>query len=68
MARFRPGTRVKYSNGVIYRVAPDGSHRREDGGGLSKAARKAAKRVKVRQRKQKHKVHRLETCATGAGI
>jgi hypothetical protein len=47
---------VKYSDGVIYQVAPDGSHRREDGGKMSKAERKAAKR---------NKVHRRDACATG---
>lgn len=56
MARYKPGVRVQYSNGVVYRVMPDGSHRREDGGGAGKAERKAAKRNKVR---------RLKTSATG---
>lgn len=56
MARFKPGTRVQYRDGVIYRVMPDGSHRREDGGKMGKAERKAAKRNKVR---------RLKACATG---
>jgi len=46
MARFRPGVRVQYSDGVIYRVMPDGSHRREDGGKMTKAERKAGKRKK----------------------
>ena len=40
MARFRPGVRAKYSDGRIYRVMPHGSHRREDGGKLSKAEKK----------------------------
>jgi hypothetical protein len=56
MARFRPGTRVQYSDGRIYRVMPDGSHRREDGGKVGKAERKAAKR---------NKGHRRDACATG---
>lgn len=60
MARFRPGVRVKYSDGVIYRVMPDGSHRREAGGGPGKAARKARKRARAKE-------HRLEACATGVG-
>jgi hypothetical protein len=51
MARFRPGMRVKYSDGVIYRVMPDGSHRREAGGKLTKAERKAAKRQHMAARK-----------------
>jgi hypothetical protein len=42
---------------------PDGSHRQEDGGKMGKAERKAAKRKK----NHKHKVHRLEACATGVG-
>jgi hypothetical protein len=58
MTRFKPGTRVQYSDKVIYWVAPDGSYRREDGGKMSKGERKAAKR---------NKVHRLKTCATGVG-
>ena len=58
MARFKPGIRVQYSDGRIYRVMPDGSHRREDGGKAGKAARKAAKRDKV---------HRLEVGATEGG-
>jgi hypothetical protein len=58
MARFKPGTRLKYRDGVIYQVQKDGSYRREDGGKVGKAERKAAKR-------DKHKVHRLKTCATG---
>jgi hypothetical protein len=70
MARFKPGVRVRYSDGVVYRVMPDGSHRREDGGGPGKAERKAAKRNKVHRRDacatnkdqglKKHKGHRLE--------
>ena len=59
-ARFRPGARVQYSGGVIYRVMPDGSHRREDGGKIGKADRKALKRERA-------KVRRLEVCATKAG-
>lgn len=47
---------MQYRDGVIYRVMPDGSHRREDGGKMGKAERKAAKRNKVR---------RLKACATG---
>ncbi len=50
MARYKPGVRVQYSDGVIYRVMPDGSHRREDGGGKSKAERKAAKRQRMASR------------------
>jgi hypothetical protein len=50
VARFRPGVRVKYSDGRIYQVAPDGSHRREDGGKVGKAARKAAKKARRRGR------------------
>jgi hypothetical protein len=50
MARFRPGIRVKYSDGVIYRVMPNGSHRREDGGKVGKAERKAAKRQRLKAR------------------
>jgi hypothetical protein len=57
VARFRPGTRVQYSDGRIYRVMPDGSHRREGAGGkMSKAEKKTAKR---------NKVHRRDACATG---
>lgn len=63
MARFRPGTRIKYTDGVIYQVMPDGSHRREGPGKVGKAERKAAKRNKVRRDKD----HRLEACATGVG-
>ena len=45
--RFRPGTRVKYSDGTIYKVGPDGSHRREDGGNrMDKAAKKAEKKAR----------------------
>ncbi len=56
MARFKPGTRVMYRDGVIYQVGPDGSYRREDGGKMGKAERKRAK---------KNRVHRLKACATG---
>jgi hypothetical protein len=50
MARFEPGVRVQYSDGVIYRVMPDGSHRREDGGKMGKRERKAAKRAQAGKR------------------
>ena len=50
MTRFRPGTRVEYSDGVIYRVAADGSYRREDKDKPGKAARKAAKKARRRAR------------------
>jgi hypothetical protein len=50
MARFRPGTRIKYSDGVIYQVQKDGSYRREDGGKVGKAKRKAAKRERLKMR------------------
>jgi len=72
MARFRTGVRVQYSDGVIYRVMPDGSHRREDGGGPGKKERKAAKKNRACRLKnhkihrvEKDKVHRLEACVTG---
>ena len=52
MARFKPGDRVQYSNGVIYRVGPDGSHHREDGGKMSKAERKAAKKARGASRRR----------------
>lgn len=44
--RWRAGTRLKYSDGRIYRVGPDGAYRREDGGKLTKGERKAAKRAR----------------------
>jgi hypothetical protein len=47
MGIFRPGTRVKYSDGVIYRVAPNGAYLREDGGKPGKAALKAAKKQRI---------------------
>jgi hypothetical protein len=50
MVRFRPGTRVRYRDGVIYQVAPDGSHRREDGGKMTKAEKKAAKKQRMASR------------------
>jgi hypothetical protein len=52
MMRFRPGTRVQYRDGVIYRVMPDGSHRREDGGKAGKAARKRQKKERRVERSQ----------------
>ena len=54
MARFKPGVRVQYSDGVIYRVMPDGSHRRENGGKVNKAERKATKRRSLKERIGKH--------------
>ena len=42
--QFRPGQRVKDSYGRRYWVDAGGSLRREDGGKMSKAERKAAKR------------------------
>lgn len=58
MARFRPGVRVKYSDGRIYRVMFDGSYRRKDGGKMSKAERK-------KHKKEQAKVHGVKTRATG---
>jgi hypothetical protein len=46
--RFRPGTRIRYHDGVIYQVAADGSFRREADGKMGKAARKATKKQKMR--------------------
>ncbi len=45
--RFSPGIRIKYSDGVIYQVQPDGSFRREDGGKVGKAEKKAAKKQRI---------------------
>ena len=47
------GVRVKDSYGRIYRVAADGSWRREDGGGMTKAERKTAKRQRREARVEK---------------
>jgi hypothetical protein len=55
MPRFKPGTRIKYSDGVIYQVQKDGSYRREDGGKMSKA--KTKKRLRDRK---------PEACAAGS--
>jgi hypothetical protein len=65
MGRFPPGTRVQHSDKVVYRIGPDWSYRREGGAKMSKAEKKADKINKVRRRNN-HKVHRLEACATGA--
>lgn len=50
MDRFKPGTRIKYRDGVIYQVGSDGSYRREGGGKVGKAARKAAKKQRMASR------------------
>ena len=54
MARFKAGVRIKYSDGVIYQVQKDGSYRREDGGKMTKAERKAAKRRRRQTRGDQH--------------
>lgn len=52
---------LRASDSTQYQVLPSGQIVRRDGGGLSKAEKKAAKR-------KKHKDHRLITCATGGKI
>jgi hypothetical protein len=43
---------VQYRDGVIYRVMPDGAHRREDGGRVGKAAIKRQKKARRLERSQ----------------
>ena len=60
---YPPGS-LRASDGTQYEVLLSGQIVRRDGGKMGKAERKAAKRNKV-HRLEKHKVHRLEACATG---
>ena len=55
MARFKPGTRLQYTDGVIYRVMPGRVHRREDGGGrrLNKAEKKKSRKLRTMVKSRK---------------
>jgi hypothetical protein len=53
-----PAGGLQARDGTRYEVLPSGQIVRRDGGKLTKAERKAAK---------KNRAHRLKTCATGMG-